>query len=93
MKNINPFIPGDRVVCIVSSWHTIYCEDAARNSFPKKGEVLTVDKTRNDLVSFSNHNIGDCQNWFKCNCFAPVQDATEMESDETEFAHYEEMTA
>ena len=89
----NPFMPGRRVVCIVNSWNTIYAGSPEKNSLPKKGELLIVDKTNGHLLSFEKHNVDDCTNWFHHNCFAPAQDATEMESDETGFANYEEMTA
>jgi hypothetical protein len=95
---LNPFKSGDRVVCLVSSWNTIFSGDPKRNSFPKKGDVLIVDDTRDNLVSFANHNIKGCINWFTHYSFAPVQDATDMEfddaetADETEVAHVEEMT-
>lgn len=89
--NKNPFLPGDRVVCIVNSWNTTHSDDPTKNSFPKKGEVLIVFKTWDNLLSFENHNIGDCLNWFNYEAFAPVQDATEMESEE--IFEFEEMTA
>lgn len=99
-STLNPFKPGDRVVCLVSSWNTIYEGDPKRNSFPKKGEVLVVDDTRDNLVSFAKHNIGDCVNWFTACSFAPVQDATDMEFEDTDtettneaaVEHLEEMT-
>ena len=91
---LNPFKPGDLVVCIADSWHIIKEENPLKNSFPKKGEVLTVDNTRINLVSFAKHNIDDCVNWFTHDSFAPVQDATDMQFDDEEIQvpQIEEMT-
>lgn len=95
---LNPFKPGDRVVCLVSSWKMTFVKHDDKYSAPKKGEVLTVDQVEGEDVCFEKHNVGIYINFFHHSGFAPVQDATDMEfddaetADETEVAHVEEMT-
>ena len=91
---LNPFKPGDLVVCITDSWYTVSEEDASKISLPKKGDILTVYNTRINLVSFAKHNIDNCVNWFTHDSFAPVQDATDMQFDDEEIQvlQIEEMT-
>lgn len=79
----NPFLPGDRVVCIYDNW-----SNPTLGPNPKKGDVLVVKSTWLIYLDFGKYDY-----IFEHSAFAPVQDATEMESEETEFAHYQEMTA
>ncbi len=83
-------MPGDRVVCIDE-----YIDGPDYIPSPKKGDVLTVDRVWFDEVGFEKYDYSAPveQTWFSYWHFAPVQDATEMEEEETEFAHYKEMTA
>ena len=85
-------MPGDRVVCVFDDW-VLQDGPGAKCNLPKKGEVLSVDYVWNENIGFDNHNTEGEYNWFCYWYFAPVQDATEMEEEETEFAHYKEMTA
>ena len=77
-------MPGDRVVCIDDKWEG----KGAGGPDPKNGEVLMVAEIYKEWLLFSQYKSA-----YEYAAFAPVQDATEMESEETEFAHYEEMTA
>lgn len=88
MENQNPFMPGDRVVCINDNW-----VGGVKSKDPKKGEVLTVSKTVSAYVIFDKYDTDIYQNEYHYSGFAPAKDATDMEFEETEYAHYEEMTA
>ena len=88
MSDKNPFIPGDRVVCICDNW--VLESGPGISDLPKKGEVLLIDLVNGRNLHFEKYGLG---NGFDYRCFAPAQDATEMESEETEFVHYEEMAA
>ena len=86
MKNQNPFMPGDRVVCIDDDFY--FHGQKRQDHDPKIGQVVTVRLSYDDMIELHGYFFA-----YEYRAFAPVQDATEMESEETEFAHYEEMTA
>lgn len=83
MKNQNPFMPGDRVVCIDEF------ESSSTSNSPKIGGVYTVGEIWHHFVGI----LGYTEFLYEWSGFAPIQDATDMEFEETEYAHYEEMTA
>jgi hypothetical protein len=99
-STLNPFKPGDRVVCIADSWKRSFCKHPDKYSAPKKGDVLTVDDVQDEDVCFEKHNAGIYINYFHHSGFAPVQDATDMEFEDTDtettnaaaVEHLEEMT-
>ena len=74
----NPFSPGDRVVCIVDGeWSNdlgIPCQQ------PKKNCIYTVFETNEKSISLVGF---DPFHGYDYRGFAPVQDATEMQEDET----------
>lgn len=100
-NNFNPLKPGDRVVCIADSWEVLFYKRPDKYSAPKKGDVLIIDEVKDEAVCFEKHNFGVYLSYFHHTGFAPVQDATDMEfedtdmetANETEFAHLEEMQA
>ena len=90
MKNQNPFMPGDRVVCIISGSGTWQNPEGTPMPQPKKGDVFLVESIYEyDYLIFVEIPAKS----YHYRHFAPIQDATEMEFEETEFAHYEEMKA
>jgi hypothetical protein len=52
MKNKNPFIPGDRVVCIDDDWNGVKFPD----NDPKKGDVLIVAGVKDEWINFKEHS-------------------------------------
>ena len=91
---LNPFKPGDLVVCIADSWECTFVKHADKYSSPKKGEILTIYQTDGEDICFEKHNFGIYVNYFHHAGFAPVQDATDMQFDDEEIQvlQIEEMT-
>ena len=82
-------MPGDRVVCILHEW-----EGSPHYRTPSKGDVLIVFASEGLYIAFEEYPDREGKFLgFNYIGFAPIQDATEMEFEETESAHYEEMTA
>lgn len=93
-STLNPFKPGDRVVCIDEK-----IEGPAIVPSPKKGEILKVDEVDGTWLRFYKYDLG-WASFFNYWHFAPVQDATDMEFEDTDtettnvaaVEHLEEMT-
>lgn len=86
----NPFLIGDRVVCINDQWHCVCGYEYAK---PRKGQCLNVAEVVDEWLGFDEfYGTRGERAGFLYTHFAPVQDATEMESDESEVVQYEEMT-
>ena len=77
----NPFSVGDRVICIDDNWTKF---EGMPDNMPKKGMCYIVSGIHGKFITLQEFpEIGDVWPGFHMHNFAPIQDATEMQEDET----------